>query len=134
MSASSTAARGRAFAERQFGSTCTIRARSTGRVTDPTTGEVTPTPGAVVYSGPCRFRPASGPGGDSAVRDVGGVEVFTFDYLVSVPFTVTAVLEGHRVTCDSSPDPALVGREVEVQHVDRGDTLTARRLQCTEVA
>lgn len=115
-------------------STCTIRARSTGRTTDPDTGEVVPTPGAVVYSGACRFRPASGPGGDSTSRDVGGTEVFTFDYLVSVPFSVSAVREGHRVTCDSSPDPALVGIEVEVQHVDRGDNISARRLQCAEVS
>lgn len=115
-------------------STCTIRAKSTGRTTDPDTGAVVPTPGAVVYSGRCRFRPATGPGGDSSTRDVGGVEVFSFDYLVSVPFSVSGAREGQRVTCDSSPDPALVGVEVEVQHVDRGEHITARRLQCNEVA
>lgn len=115
-------------------STCTIRAKATGERTTAADGTVTFPVGAVVYSGKCRFRPASGPGGDSTVRDVGGVEAFTFDYLVSVPFSASGVREGHRVTCDSSPDPALVGVEVEVQHVDRGEHITARRLQCTEVA
>lgn len=115
-------------------STCTIRAKSSGRTTDPDTGAVAPVAGAVVYTGRCRVRPATGPGGDSSVRDVGGAEVFTFDYLVSVPFSVTDVIEGHRVTITTSPDPSLVGKEVEVQHVDRGEHITSRRLQCAEVA
>lgn len=60
--------------------------------------------------------------------------MFTFDYLVTVPFSVSTVLEKQRVTIDSSPDPALVGRELEIQHVDRGESITGRRMQCNEVA
>lgn len=113
-------------------STCTIRARSTGSSTDSDTGAVTDTPGATVYSGPCRVRPVtSRASGDT---EAGGVEVFTFDYLVSIPFAETDVAEGHRVTITASPDPALVGVEVEVQKVDRGDSITARRLSCNEVS
>lgn len=125
----------RAAAESLMTSTCTIREPSTGQpVTDPSTGAVTVPPGDVVYAGPCRVRPATGPGGDSAVRDAGAVQLLVFDYLVSVPYAVAGVRERHRVTIDASPDPALVGAEVEVQHVDRGEHLTARRLQCREVA
>jgi hypothetical protein len=64
----------------------------------------------------------------------GGAQVFAFDYLVSVPFAVTDVQEGHRVTVTASPDPALVGVTVEVQKVDRGEHITARRLSCNEVS
>jgi hypothetical protein len=54
---------------------------------------VTPTPGALVYSGPCRVRPA---GREAQTTQAGGAEVFTFDYLITVPFSVTGVAEGHR--------------------------------------
>ncbi len=60
--------------------------------------------------------------------------MFTFDYLVSIPFAEADVQEGHRVTISASPDPALVGVVVEVQKVDRGEHITARRLFCREVA
>jgi hypothetical protein len=43
------------------------------------------------------------------------------------------VIEGHRLTVTFSPDLALVGITVEVQKVDRGDNITARRLACSEV-
>ena len=102
-------------------------------VTDPVTFEVT-TPEVPVYTGPCRVRPASGAGGDSAAGAVAGVENLSFDYLVSVPFSVTEVRERQRVRILASPDLALVGVEVEVQHVDRGEHISARRLQCREVA
>lgn len=115
-------------------STCTIRDRGGEDVTDPETGEVTAGVGATVYSGACRVRPASGPGGDSSTPDAGGQRLFSFDYLVSVPFSVTGVLEGHRLTIDTSPDASLAGVEVQVEHVDRGEHITARRLQCREVA
>jgi len=133
MSASTAAEMGRRFAESQMTSVCTIREPSTVTEMDQQTGAVNPVPGPVIYSGPCRIRPASGPGGASTARDVGGAEAFTFDYLISVPFSATAVRERHRVTIDSSPDPSLVGINVEVQHVDRGESITARRLQCREV-
>lgn len=98
-------------------------------VTDPVTGEVTDTQ-TTVWFGPCRIRPA---GPASSALTVGGAEVFTFDYLISIPFAVTSVIEHLRGTVTGSPDPALVGITVEVQKVDRGDHISARRLACTEV-
>lgn len=115
-------------------STCTIRERADGTVTDPETGEVATVVGAVVYSGPCRVRPTNVAGAQATVIDVGGGEAFRFGYLVTVPFSVVGVREGHRLTVDSSPDPDLVGRDLEVQGVDRGEHITARRLSCEEVA
>jgi hypothetical protein len=97
--------------------------------TDPDTGEVTATE-TPVHSGPCRFRPA---GPNATATTGGGAEVFTFDYVVSFPFSVTTLREGQRVRCLTSPDPALPGVVVEIQRVARGD-VSARRLFCGEVA
>jgi hypothetical protein len=121
----------RARAESLFTSACIVHAKSTGQTTDSTTGEVTDIPGAVVYSGACRVRPVTSRGGGTL--EIGGAEMFTFDYLISVPFSVTGVQEGHLVTVTASPDPALIGVTVEVQKVDRGESITARRLSCNEV-
>jgi len=121
----------RSRAQSLMTSACTIRAKSSGSTTDPATGAVIPIPGALVYAGPCRVRPA---GREARETQAGGAEVFAFDYLITVPFSVTTVAEGHRLTVTSSPDPALVGVEVEVQKVDRGEHITARRLSCSEVS
>jgi hypothetical protein len=113
-------------------STCTIRVPGGAPVMNATTGAMTVPLGAVVYSGKCRVRPVTARGG--GIVEAGGAELFTFDYLVSVPFSVTGVQEGHRLTVVTSPDAALVGVEVQVQKVDRGEPITARRLSCNEVS
>jgi hypothetical protein len=132
VTATSVAIRGRLAAEREMTSACTIAPRGTTPTTDPDTGEVTFPAGVAVYSGKCRVRPVTSRSG--AALEIGGAQVFAFDYLVSVPFAVTDVQEGHRVTVTASPDPALVGVTVEVQKVDRGEHITARRLSCNEVS
>lgn len=112
--------------------TCTIRGAAVGRpTTDPESGKVTPPEAPVIYEGRCRVRPA---GTQQDPRESGGAEVFTFDYQVTVPFFVTAVIEGMSCRIDSSPDGALVGLELEIQQVARGDHITARRLACKEVS
>lgn len=120
----------RAEAEALMTSSCTIRERSTETTTDEN-GETVDVPGAVVYSGPCRIRPADS---SSSSLTFGGGEVFTFDYLVTVPFAQAGVSEGQRVEIDSSPDASLVDAEWEIRKVARGDHITARRLACVEVA
>jgi hypothetical protein len=121
----------RSYAEALMSSACTIAPRGTTPTTDPDTGDVTFPAGVAVYSGPCRVRPADL---QARTAEAGGAEIYTFDYLVSIPFSVTGVQEGHRVTVTASPDPALVGVALEVQKVSRGETITARRLSCNEVA
>ena len=118
----------RVEAEQNMTSTCTVFAPGEP-ITDPNTGEVTSAQ-ETVWFGRCRVRPA---GREGSTLTVGGAEAFTFDYLVSVPFNVTDILEAHRLTVTASPDPALVGITVEIRKVDRGDSITARRLACTEV-
>jgi len=109
-------------------SACTIFT-SGEQITDPQTGEVT-TGQDVIWTGRCRVRPMDR---SAATPDVAGVPIVTFDYLVSIPFDAYTVLEGHRLTITDSPDPALAGVTLEVQKVDRGDHLSARRLACREV-
>ncbi len=122
----------RAEAEANMLSVCTIRGEATGEpTTDPDTGRVTPAEGAPIYSGPCRVRPA---GTQADSRESGGTEVFMFDYVVSVPVSVTAVIEGMLCHIDASPDAALVGVNLEIQQVARGEQITARRLACSEVS
>jgi hypothetical protein len=133
VSAETAAARGRRLIESMMRSTCTVRELSSSSAVDPDSGQVTPVPGAIVYSGKCRVRPL---GNQSQTQDAGGAEVFSFDYLVSLPFNSGGsadVREGMTCHIDSSPDPALAGVDVEVQKVDRGDDITARRLFCNEV-
>lgn len=111
-------------------STCTIFT-SGGQTTDQDTGKVTRTD-TVIWTGPCRVRPAQ-TGLTALAEAIGGGEQFRFDYRVSIPFEVFSVLEGHRITINTSADPALPGTTMEVQRVDRGDNLSARRLICQRI-
>lgn len=120
-----TAALGRAFAESIMSATCEIRAVAAGSTTNPNTGEIVTFDGALIYAGKCHVQP----GGGSGVQVEGG-EVFTYDFLVSVPARVAGVSGGQLLTIVTSPDPDLVGRVMEIQRVDRADFRTARRLQC----
>jgi hypothetical protein len=122
------AADGRKLAESLMDSTIQFFTPGT-KVTDPNTGEVT-TGQNVVWAGKCRIRPADH---QANVAEAGAVEFFTYDYLVSVPWSVTKVIEHMRGTVTFCPDLALAGVTMEVQKVDRGSTITARRLACTVV-
>lgn len=131
MSATTTAGRGRERIRGMLSSTCT--AFTTGEpITDPNTGQVSRAK-TVLYSGPCRVRPAL-TGLTALSDDIGGGETFRFDYRVSLPFEVDNVIEGSRLTVTSCPDTAMLGIVLEVQRVDRGDCLTARRLICNKVS
>lgn len=130
MTATDVAARGRVRARALLTSTCTVF--TTGEpVTDPNTGEVTRAQ-TVVWSGPCRVRPAA-TGLTALSDDIGGGETFRFDYRVSLPFEVDVIFEGMRLTVTACPDTAMIGITLEVQRVDRGDCLTARRLICNRI-
>lgn len=130
MSAVSASARGRLRARRLFTSQATVFT-SGEPVTDPVTGAVTRA-ATTVWSGPCRVKP--GATGLTAIsEDLAGAELFRFDYRVSIPFEVDVVLEGMRLTVTASPDQSLVGITMEIQRVDRGDSITARRLICQRV-
>lgn len=113
-------------------STCTIREPSSGEpVTDANTGRVTFPEGLIVYSGPCRVRPAATWG---RAMEAGAAEISASAFLITVPFSTTGVRRRHLVRVDTSADPELVGRKLEIRFIpDMGDHITARRLICEEV-
>ena len=120
----------RAEAESRMSSTCTIG--DVGEpVTDPETGEVTFPVLNAAYEGMCRVRPATL---QAQSRQMGGDETFVSDLMVSVPLSATGIRKGMTVLIESSPDPDLVGVRAEIQDLGRGDSLTARRMWCLEVA
>lgn len=120
----------RRYAEASHTSTCTIRAASTGMTTDPATGEVTDTPGAVIYAGKCRIRQ---PGNWGVDAEAGGEKISPTSFLVSVPAAVVSVQKGHVVTVDTSEDAAAVGRKFRVRFTPAMGDVTARRLICEEI-
>lgn len=123
------AAMGRVLAESQMDST--LRYFDLGDpVTDPDTGEVT-RPEANPVACKCRVRPAT-------MRDfhsqAGGEELFASNYVVSVPFEQSpAPLVKQHVVIETSPDPAMVGVELQIRQVSYGDHVTARRMLCYKV-
>lgn len=119
----------RAYAETLMTSTCTIR-QPGAPATDPDSGEVTTSPGAVVYSGKCRVRPAQGWGRTAVVA---GQQIDPDTFQVSVPVSATGIGRGQQVHVDSCPDPDVVGRTWYVRYTPAmGDTVSARRVLCEE--
>jgi hypothetical protein len=123
MSASAAATMGRRRAEAQM--TSTLRYFTLGDPTTAADGTVTyPEVDPVRCEG--RVRPAT-------MRDfpteVVGEELFASNYVVAVPFGQTPVPQvKQHVVIESSPDPALVGAELQIRQVSIGDNLTARRM------
>lgn len=126
----------RAYAEAGMTSTCTVTKDGDGEpVWNGETGTYVDPPRAVVYSGPCRVKPASTWG---RTTNAGEVQVTPSTFGVSIPFAAAgsaAVRQGMQVQVDTSADLALIGRRFEVRFTpDMGDHITARRLLCEEMA
>lgn len=118
----------RAAAESLMSSSCTITRPGGEPVWDDATGTYTDPEPVVTYSGKCRIRPAATWGREASA---GEADVLLSAFRIQLPFTATGVDTGQKVTVDSSPDPALVGRALIVRFVpDMGDHITARRLTC----
>jgi hypothetical protein len=130
VSATETASAGRSLAERQM--TSTVRYFDLGDpVTDPDTGEVT-RPETNPHTSRCRVRPAT-------MRDfhsqAGGEELFASNYVVAIPFEQVPPPEvKQHCVIESSPDPAMVGVELQIRQVAYGDHVTARRMLCFKVS
>lgn len=100
-------------------------------VTDPSTGAVT-RPESNAHTTKCRVRPAT-------LRDyhsmAGGEELFASNYVVAVPYEQAPPpqVKQHCVIV-ASPDPAMVGVELQIRQVAYGDNVTARRMLCFKVS
>lgn len=127
VSAADAAASGRLAAEQQMTDRCVIE--RTGAVQTGADGTDT-TPITEVYEGVCRVKPA----GTAAVIPSGTAPAETWQYKVSIPYGEAAVHSYDRVTVTDSEDPTLVGLRLQVRNIDRGTSVTARRMWCTEVS
>lgn len=109
--------------------TCTIRQPSTRGPLDPTTKQHAEVPGAVVYTGQCRVKPAAG--NQDRVVEAGEQPVSLWPFTVSVPMTAVGLGVDQVVTIDTSAlDPELPGTRLRIKQVALGTHLTARRLGC----
>lgn len=127
MSAGSTAARGRAAAERIMTDTCRVYRVGTGDTFDETTGQIT-VGETTLYNGKCRIRQV--PGYKTGGEEVGESIVPRTAPIISIPHGENEILAGDRVAILTSDDESLVGRPLLVQAVHAGTHATARRLIC----
>jgi hypothetical protein len=121
---------GRRQAEALMVDRCTIRP-VTATATNPTTGVVSSTLGAAVYTGKCKIQSMkpfrTSPAAGERVWTIGPDDIH-------LPVTGTAAVgTGQIVEITSSPDPANVGRKFRVHSGDRKTFQTAIRLFVEEV-
>lgn len=130
MSVSDLLAAGRAAAEVLMVDRCTVR-RVTGKTTNTSTGEVTPTYAVVMTNQACKVQ-ARGNWGES--RDVGEANLVILSIEVHFPVAITSIDTRDEITIDASVhDPDLVGRVFRVRDIHHKSFATARRLMCQEV-
>lgn len=113
------------MAEGRMLDTCTA-ARPGTSVLNESTGQLTPTAGATVYTGPCRVKASKTVG----TPDVGGAEWTVQQLEVHLPIgTSGGVTVGCLVTITACPnDAAMVGRRFRVTAGFGMTDATARRL------
>lgn len=110
---------------------CTVKP-VTGQATNTTTGVVTPTYGAPVYTGKCKIQRLRG--AFPSNPDAGEHRWTVASVELHVPVAGTAGIKtGHLVTVTSSVDPDNVGRQFRVRSGDRKTFQTAIRFQLEEV-
>lgn len=113
-----------------FRSSVTVRPAGGGTPTwDEESGTTQTTPPAAVYEGPAKITAVTSPPGGPA--DAVDEQVPLRIYEVLLELDVDAAVPGLVVHVDSSPDPMLDGKNLRVDHVDRGDQRFSRVLLAT---
>lgn len=97
------------------------------RTSNPTTGLTDVTPAAAAYSGPAAIAMVSDPRLLQVVDEPDATSL----YQVELPVDVDGVKPGHVVHVVSSPDPQLVGRDLQVLGPQLGDRRWSRMLHAT---
>lgn len=121
MDVSAAVDRFRALEEDGFVDACEIREPDS----ETFDGSYTPAQGALIYSGPCRYKdnPSEDP-----TPDTGEAEVTLRRGIVVVPWTVTGVAKNQRVTLTATKDGQLDGAEFRVTEVATDSWLVTRHL------
>lgn len=91
-------------------------------------------PATTVYTGVCRVRTRSLGFLRDRVAEEGDAQMVVWPYMVAVPASVTDVRVYDVVTITASNDPALVGVTMRVRIAGLGTNVTARKLDCEEIA
>ena len=129
MSAVDAALRGRLSAEALMLDACAVT-RPGAPVTDPETGEVTPS-STPVYSGPCKVQQTIS---QASNPTAGGHQFTVQDVRWDTPVTAGPFLVGDVVTMTASVlDPQLVGRVFRVIETFHKSGATAQRTRVSEV-
>lgn len=111
-------------------STVTIGPRSATRTWRDADQQTVTSAAAAAYDGIASVRPASESDG-SAQPVVGEEQVAVARYQVGLPQPTAGIQVGHVVHVVSSPDAALVGRDLTVVEVEYGDRRFTRHLYAT---
>lgn len=120
---------GRRHAEALMVDTCTVRP-VTGHTTNPSTGVVTPTYGAAVYTGRCKIQnQRSFPSNP----DAGEHQWTVTPNFIHIPASAAAVDTGQVLEITAAFDPQNVGRKFHIKSGDRKSLQTAIRLIVDEV-
>lgn len=131
MSAPAALRRGRVAAEQLMVDACTVR-RAGPAVTDPVTGVVTAT-WTTVYTGQCKVAESTGFGAGSALPEAGEHAYTVQRYVLHLPASVTAPVEGDVATITAAQlDASLVGREYRIVEEFAKSFATARRFEVEE--
>lgn len=119
----------RPVAEGAMLSTCTIREPQDGPGEfDPDTGQYVPTPGDVVYAGPCRVQALPRRSDDPEL--VGDNPVTLMVYQLTLAWSAPAVTVDHTVHMDSGPDDELTGQTLRILQTAYADLQAERHLLC----
>jgi hypothetical protein len=120
---------GQAFLTASLADACVIEhPNPAGGVLDTTTGTVTPA-FTTVYTGPCHIGDAT-----PSATEVAEAHLATLSPVITIPSSVTGVVEQDRVTITASQnDPELVGRKYRVQGPMHKTWGVSRRLNVIEI-
>ncbi len=83
-------------------------------------------PASAIYTGPALVQALSREAHEVVA---GSQDVTTADHVVKVPWTVTDLHPGVKVTVVASPDPFLAGKVLTVVGVSGNDLATCRRVR-----
>ncbi|WGX98728.1 DUF6093 family protein [Nocardioides sp. L-11A] len=92
-------------------------------------GQTITTAAAPAYDGPATVRPAGE--ADSSQPVVGEEQVTVTRYQVGLPHPTAGIEVGHVVHVATSPDVALIGRDLTVVEVEYGDRRFTRHVYAT---
>lgn len=104
--------------------TCEITSADIDPSFDPVTGDYTPDPASVIYTGACRVR---GRGTDEQPVDSGDRHQVLGDYTATLPHTADVQVDQY-LTVTASTDTGMIGRAFRIVHVSWSSWQIDRRV------